>query len=136
MSAMQIPADRAATAHISFFMLVFLFVSLPQHCAVRTDEECGVRSAECGVRSTETEVLHRTLAPSFLISLRSYILLITLRLFCGTTRTVTRLFSPTVRIVPQSGDVLGKNLKKFFSAQNPPFAEKGQKSSTPLISLG
>lgn len=79
MSAMQIPADRAATAHMSFFMLVFLFVSLPQHCAVRTDEECGVRSAECGVRSAETEVLHRTLTPSFLISLRSYILLITLR---------------------------------------------------------
>ena len=40
MSAMQIPADRAATAHMSFFMFVFLFVSLPQHCAVRTDEEC------------------------------------------------------------------------------------------------
>jgi hypothetical protein len=48
----------------------------------------------------------------------------------------TRLFSPTFDIVPQLGDVLGKNLKKFFAAQNPSSAEKGQKSSTPLISLG
>ena len=49
---------------------------------------------------------------------------------------VTRLFSPTICIVPQSGDVLGKNLKKSFPGKITFAAEEGSKVEFALDFIG
>jgi hypothetical protein len=135
MSAMQIPTDRAATAHMSFFMLVFLFVSLPQHCAVRTVESESLEKV-AEFRATPDKRKH---CSPFLALMLSTAFII--------SRSLVFVFAelhewPLDYSVPRSTlyhnwvTFWEKILKNFSPPKIHPPQKKGQKSSTPLISLG
>lgn len=85
----------------------------------------------------ETEVLHRTLAPSFLISLRSYILPITLRFVFAELYEWSLDYSvPRFVLYHNQVTFWEKILKNLFRAKLHSRPKKVQKLSSPLISLG